>query len=188
MEIATVFSRNRHNVSLLIAATLAVGTGAQAAETAHTPMVLTAYSNGAGGPSLLKGDFTDALTEIQHYKPQAMIAASAKATNLCVAYAATKQLTEAKTACDAALRQAKYDRLTASRYTAGASHENAYVAIAYANRAVVHMLSKDEASAKADLERAKVLAPNADFVEKNALSLASKSSSTIAQLQVSSAR
>jgi len=189
-----VFSRNRHNrsvarnVSLLVAATLAITTGAQAAETARTPMVLTAYSNGAGGPSLLKGDFTDALTEIQHYKPQAMIAASAKATNLCVAYAATKQLTEAKTACDAALRQAKYDRLTASRYTAGASNENAYVAIAYANRAVVHMLSKDEASAKADLERAKVLAPNAEFVEKNSLSLASKSGSAIAQLQVSSAR
>ena len=190
-----MFSRNRHNrsvatnVALLIAATLAVTTGAQAAETAHTPMVLTAYSNGAGGPSLLKGDYTDALAQIQHYKPQVMmLAASAKATNLCVAYAATKQLTEAKGACNAALRQAKYDRLTASRFTSGASQENTCVAMAYANRAVVHMLAKDEASAKADLERAKVLAPNADFVAKNVVAVASKSRSTIAQLEVSLSR
>lgn len=184
-----MFSRNRHTVSLLVAATLAVATAAHAAETtAHTPMVLTAYSNGAGGASLLKGNYTDALSEIQHYKPQAMVSASAKATNLCVAYAATKQLSEAKTACDAALKQAKYDRLTASRYTSGASQENAYVAIAYANRAVVHMLSKDEASAKADLDHAKVLAPNAEFVSKNAIAVASKSRSTIAQLEVSPTR
>jgi hypothetical protein len=181
-----VFSRNRH---ILVAVTLAVASvGAQAAETAHTPMVLTAYSNGAGGALLLKGDYTDALSEIQHYKPQAMVSASAKATNLCVAYAATKQLTVAKSACDAALKQAKYDRLTASRYTSGATQENAYVAIAYANRAVVHMLSKDEASAKADLERAKVLAPNAEFVSKNVLAVASKSRSQIAQLEVAPSR
>lgn len=183
-----MLSRNRHNASLLAAATLLVATAAQAAETAHTPMVLTAYSNGAGGPSLLNGNYTDALAEIQHYKPQAMIAASAKATNLCVAYAATKQLTAAKPACDAALKQAKYDRLTASRYASGASQENAYVAIAYANRAVVHMLSQDEAGAKADLEHAKVLAPNADFVSKNVVAVASKSRSTIAQLEVSPSR
>ena len=46
----------------------------------------------------------------------------------------------------------------------------------------------DDWSERTIAERAKVLAPNADFVEKNALSLASKSSSTIAQVQVSSAR
>jgi hypothetical protein len=151
-------------------------------------MVLTAYSNGAGGTSLLKGNYTDALTEIQHYKPQMMIAASAKATNLCVAYAATKQVTEAKTACDAALKQAKYDRLSASRFTPGVSNENGYVAIAYANRAVVHMLARDEASAKADLDKARILAPNADFVARNVVAVASKSRSTIAQVEVSPSR
>lgn len=189
-----MFSYNRHtrsvakSVSLLVASTLLASAGAQAAETVHTPMVLTAYSNGAGGTSLLKGDYTDALTQIQHYKPQMMIAASAKATNLCVAYTATKQLPEAKTACDSALKQAKYDRLSASRFTPGASHENAYVAIAYANRAVVHMLASDEASAKADLEKAKMLAPNADYVARNALAVASKARSTIAQIQVTPSR
>ena len=189
-----MFSRNRHNrsvarnVSLLVAATLAVTTGAQAAETAHTPMVLTAYSNAAGGQMLLKGDYTDALAAIQHFKPQAAMAASAKATNLCVAYAATKQLSDAKAACDVALRQAKYERLSASRYVSGSTQENEYVAIAYANRAVVHMLAKDGASAKADLDRAKVLAPNAEFVSKNVVAVASKSLSTIAQLEVAPSR
>jgi hypothetical protein len=147
-------------------------------------MVLTAYTNGAGGPTLLKGNYTEALTQIQRYRPQMMIASSAKATNLCVAYAATKQLTEAKPACDAAVKQAKYDRLSASRFTPGMSHENAYVAIAYANRAVVHMLSRDEASAKADLDKARILAPDADFVAKNVAAVGSKSRSTIAQVEV----
>lgn len=173
---------------MLVASTLLASAGAQAAETAHTPMVLTAYMNGAGGPSLLKGDYSTALGEIQKYKPQMMMASSAKATNLCVAYAATKKLTEAKGACDAALKQAKYDRLSASRFAPGISHENAYVAIAYTNRAVVHMLGRDEASAKADLEKAKLLAPNADFVARNSVALASKSHSTIAQIAVAPSR
>jgi hypothetical protein len=189
-----VFSYNRHNrsltksVSLLVASSLLAASGVQAAETAHVPMVLTAYSNGAGGESLLRGDYTEALTQIQKSKPQMMITASAKATNLCVAYAATKQLAEAKVACDSALKEAKYDRLSASRFTPSLSHENAYVAIAYTNRAVVHMLSSDEASAKADLERAKVLAPDAEFVSRNAIAVASNSRSTIAQIEVSPTR
>src|SRR5262245_22485182 len=87
-------------------------------------LVLTAYSNGAGGPSLLNGDYAQALVEIQKYKPQMMLTASAKATNLCVAYTAARQLPEAKKACDAAVRQAKYDKLTASHLVPGTSREN----------------------------------------------------------------
>jgi len=65
--------------------------------------------------------------------------------------------------------------------------ENSYVAIAYTNRAIVHMLSKDSASAKADLERAKSLAPTADFVSRN-LAAVQSSRSTIAQLEVAPSR
>jgi hypothetical protein len=189
-----MFSHSRHkrsvarSVSLLVASTVLVATGAQATETARIPMVLTAYSNGAGGESLLKGNYSEALSEIKRYRPQMMIAASAKATNLCVAYTAAKQLPEAKVACDSALKQAKYDRLSASRFALNTSQENGYVAIAYANRAVVHMLSRDEASAKADLEKAKLLAPGADFVARNSLAVASKSRGTIAQIQISPSR
>lgn len=194
MEMFTVLSYNRHtrgvarSAALLVAATALLATGAQATETAHTPLVLTAYSNGAAGKSLLAGDYAAALTELQHTKSYVTLAASAKATNLCVAYAATRQLPEAKAACDSALQQAKYDRLTASRLTPGMSHENAYVAIAYANRAVVSLLSKDEAGARADLERAQKLAPDADFVARNLTAMAAKSRNTIAQLEVAPSR
>jgi hypothetical protein len=188
-----VFSQYRHKrsgaraVSLLVASSLLVATGAQAAETAHTPFVLTAYSNGAGGTSLINGKYAAALTEIQHYKAQMMIASSAKANNLCVAYAATRQLAEAKVACDAALKAAKYDKLSSSRFTPGNSHENSYIAIAYTNRAVVHMLSRDDAAAKADLAKAQALAPQADFLARN-LAAVSSSRSTIAQLEVTPSR
>jgi hypothetical protein len=193
-EIPVMLSHSRHirsvarTVSLLVASTVLAAAAAQASETAHVPMVLTAYSNGAGGETLLKGDYTQAVTEIKRYRPQEMVLASAKATNLCVAYAASKQVSEAKAACDEALKQAKYDRLSASRFALNTSLENGYVAIAYANRAVVHMLARDAASAKIDLDKARVLAPNADFVAKNAEAVAAKSAPTIAQVQISPSR
>jgi hypothetical protein len=193
MEMQTVSSHNRHersvtrSVSLLVASALVVAAGAQAAETAHTPMVLTAFSNGAGGQQLLNGSYTEALAEIQHYRPTLMITSSAKATNLCVAYAATRQLAQAKVACDAALKEAKYDRIGAGTFAPGLSEVNAYVAIAYANRAVVHMLSRDEASAKVDLDKAQKLAPGADFVARNIAAVAN-ARSTIAQLEVTPSR
>jgi tetratricopeptide (TPR) repeat protein len=195
MESRTVFSCNRHtrsvarSVSLLVASTLLIASGAQATETVRPKLVLTAYTNGAGGDDLVKGNYSQALNEIQHYRPQMMIAASAKTTNLCVAYTALKQLDQAKVACDVALRQAKYDKVSASRFSLNTMYENAYVAIAYTNRAVVHMLSRDEASAKADLEKAKALAPHADFVARNeAVVAAWDARSTIAQVEVSPSR
>jgi hypothetical protein len=184
-----MFSYNRNKrsvaktVSLVLAGPLLVAAGAQATEM-HTPLVLTAYYNGVGGTDLLNGKYDTALTDIQKYKPQMSMMASAKATNLCVALAATKQLTEAKTACDAALKMARDDKMSSSRFTPGSSRENAYIAVAYANRAVVHMLSHDEASAKADLKKAQTLAPSADFVARNVAAIASPSRSTIAQLEV----
>jgi tetratricopeptide (TPR) repeat protein len=186
------YNRNKRSaaksLSLLIAGSLLTTAAAQAAEAARNPLVLTAYYNGVGGTDLLNGKYDTALADIQKYKPQMSLMASAKATNLCVALAATKQLTEAKTACDAALKMARDDKLSSSRFTPGTSHDNAYIAVAYANRAVVHMLSHDEASAKADLEKAQGLAPSADFVARNVAAVSSSSSSTIAQLDVTPSR
>ncbi len=188
-----MLSQNRHkrsvakSVSLLVASTLIVASGAQAAETAHTPFVLTAYSNGIGGKSLLSGNYAAALVEIQNFHAQQMVAVSAKANNLCVAYTALKQLTEAKSACTAALRSAREDKLSSSRFSPGSSEENAYIAIAYTNRAVVHMLAHDSSSAKADLERAAALAPRAEFVSRN-LAAAETSHNTIAQLEIAPSR
>jgi hypothetical protein len=150
-------------------------------------MVLTAYINGPGGESVLAGKYDAALAEIDKDRSMSSTAYSAKITNLCVTYAAKRQLTEAMSACDAAVKTAKYDRLTSQRYSPGSARENAYVAIAYTNRAVVHMMSKDSDSAKLDLARAKSLAPSAEFVSKN-LAAVQNSSSKIAQLDVAPSR
>ena len=188
-----MLSFNRHTrgvartASLLVASTaisfvLGVA-GAQANETAPMPLVLTAYSNGVGGANLLSKHYEEALTEIQRFKPQSSLASSAKANNLCVALTASRQLIEAKTACTAALSAAKYERLSSARFTGGLN-DISEVAVAYSNRAVAYALSQDMASARADLERAQMLAPKAEFVSRN-LAAAAMSRSTIAQLDVS---
>jgi hypothetical protein len=186
-----VFSINRHKrsvataVSLLVASSAALHVAsAKAAETTHTPLVLTAYSNGVGGKALIDKHYDEALTAIRAYKPQLSVMASAKANNLCVALTATRQLTEAKVACSNALKAAKYERLSSERFAAGVTEANSYIAIAYANRAVAYILSQEMASAKADLERAQGLAPGAEFVARNVAAVAN-SRSTIAQLDVS---
>jgi hypothetical protein len=186
-----VFSHKRHLGKLAsataIAASSILSVAAVQAETTSTPMVLTAYINGAGGESVIAGKFDAALKEIGTDHSMSSTAYSAKLTNLCVTYAAKKQLTEALSACDLAVRTAKYDRISSQRYSPGSPRENAYVAIAYTNRAVVHMMSKDSESAKSDLARAKSLAPTAEFVSKN-LAAVQNTSSKIAQLNVAPSR
>jgi len=169
-------------VSLLVASTTLGVSGAQATETAYQPLVLTAFSNGVGGAKLLDKKYGEALVEIRRYKPQSSLTSSAKANNLCVALAATRQLVEAKAACDAALISAKAENVSAARFT-GRLGDNSELAVAYSNRAVVYALTQDMASAKADLERAQMLAPKAEFVSRN-LAAAAFSRSTIAQLDV----
>lgn len=187
-----MFSQNRHARKFAKSATIAAASSllfvaAAHAEMAHSPLTLTAYVNGAGGESLTTGKYDMALVELKNARPTNSNAYSAKLNNLCVAHTIKRQLTEAKGACDAAVKAAKYDRLNSQRYAPGSARENSYVAIAYTNRAIVHMLSKDTASAKADLERAKSLAPTADFVARN-LAAVQNSRSTIAQLDVAPSR
>ena len=186
-----MFSHKRHSGKLAsataIAASSILSVAAVHAETTSTPMVLTAYINGAGGESVLAGKYDAALKEIDSSRSMSSLAYSAKLTNLCVTYAARKQLTEAKVACDSAVTSAKQDRISSLRYLSGSALENSYVAIAYTNRAVVHMMSKDSESAKSDLARAKSLAPFAEFVSKN-LAAVQNTSSKIAQLDVAPSR
>ncbi len=187
-----MFSHKRHLGKLASATAIAASSilsvaAVQAAETTSTPMVLTAYINGPGGESVIAGKYDAALKEIDLDHSMSSTDYSAKVTNRCVAYAAKKQLTEAMTACDAAVQSAKYDRMSSQRYSPGSARENAYVAIAYTNRAVVHMMAKDSESAKSDLARAKSLAPSAEFVSKNLAAVENKSSK-IAQLDIAPSR
>ncbi len=188
-----MFSHKRHTgklaksaTAIAIASILSVA-AAQASDMAHTPMMLTAFVNGIGGESVMAGKYDAALAEIKHDHTMSSIEYSAKLTNLCVTYTVQKQLTQSMSACDSAVQAAKDDRMSAQRYSPGSIRDNSYVAIAYANRAVAHMMAKDSESAKLDLARAKSLAPSAEFVSKNLAAIES-TGSKIAQLDVAPSR
>jgi tetratricopeptide (TPR) repeat protein len=188
-----VFSHKRHTGKLAMSATAIAAASilsvvsAQAADVASQKMVLTAYVNGAGGESVMAGNFDTALTEIKKDRATSSEMYTAKITNECVTYAALKQLQQAMSSCSEALRSAKSDRLSALRYSAGSTLQNSYVAIAYTNRAVVQMLSKNTEGAKSDMARAKSLAPDTEAVSRNLLVMQT-SGSKIAQIDAAPAR
>jgi hypothetical protein len=182
-----VFKQKRHTGKLAIAATsILSAVAAHAADVTAPKLVLTAYVNGVGGESVMAGNFDAALSEIKRNRAVSSDQYTAKLTNECVVYTATKQLPQAKSSCDEALRAAKHDRLGALRYS-GSSIQNSYLAIAYANRAVVQMMQKNPDAAKDDMAHARSLAPDAEFVSKNLLAMEG-SASKIAQVNVAPAR
>jgi hypothetical protein len=169
-----------------VAASILFAMSAQGADV-PTKMVLTAFVNGAGGESVMAGQFDTALREIKRDRSASSDAYTAKITNQCVSYAAMKQIEQAMSACNEALRAAKYDRMSAQRFAPGSSIQSSYVAIAYTNRAVVQMMAKNPEAAKADMDRAKSLAPQAEFVSTNLLAMQA-SANKIAQLNVAPSR
>jgi hypothetical protein len=183
-----VFSQKRHTGKLAIAAASILSAAAAHASDVTAPkLVLTAYINGAGGESVMAGKYDDALTAIKHDRSASSDLYTAKITNQCVTYTAMKLLPQAKSSCDEALRAAKYDRAAAQRFSPGSRLQNEYVAIAYTNRAVILMLTKDAEGAKSDMAHAQSLAPSAEFVSRNLLAMQTPASK-IAQLSVAPAR
>ena len=173
------FSRNiRRAHSARRARTLGAGvaltllSAAAMADGAHRHFVFTAYADAAGGTQVLAGRYQAALAQLQGYSGVADPDPAAVETNRCVAYSMTLQWQQARTACDAAVRAA---RAQASMPTAAWSWSPAsaedYVAVAYANRAVVHWLLNDEAAARKDLAQAQSLLPQAGFVTRNVAAL-----------------
>ena len=182
-----MFTCKRHTGKLAIVATSILAAAAtQAADVTSPKLVLTAYINGAGGESVMAGQYDAALTEIKRDRSGTSEAYMARVNNQCVAYAAMKQLEQAMGACNEALRAAKYDRASALRYSSGSPLMNGYVAIAYANRAVVQMMAKNPEAAHSDMAHARTLAPEAEFVSQNLLAMQS-AASKIAQLIVAPA-
>jgi hypothetical protein len=182
-----VFSTKRHSGKLAIAASILSAATAHASDVTAPKMVLTAYINGAGGESVMAGKLDEALTEIQRDHSASSDLYTAKITNQCVAYAAMKLILQALSACDEALRAAKYDRMSSQRFSSASSMQNSYLAIAYTNRAVVRMMAKDPERAKSDMAHAKSLAPSAEFVSQNLLAMET-STSKIAQAAVTPVR
>ncbi|HEY7887424.1 MAG TPA: hypothetical protein VIC29_04275 [Steroidobacteraceae bacterium] len=158
------FSRNTRANSLLRPQTLGavlaltLASGAALADGAHR-FVFTAYSDADGGAAVMSGRYRAALEELKGHRGTMEVDSSATNTNRCVAYSMTMQWKEAHAACDAAVRAAR-EQL-----------DDDYLALAYANRAVMYWLSQDDAAAQKDLMKAQCLSPRADFVVQDLAAL-----------------
>jgi len=152
---------------LALAAALLAGSAAHAADQPHT-FVLTAFSNGAAGQSLMTGDYDAAVKKLDPNSHGRVLDSDSLSTNRCVAYSVTKQLEAAHAACDDAVREAQEEiaDLPVSMYWARRQYMD-YVALAYSNRAVLNWLSNDSNAAQEDLRKAQRIAPKADFVAQN---------------------
>jgi hypothetical protein len=137
---------------------LALASGTALADGAHR-FVFTAYSDAAGGADVLAGRYQAALVQLKGRPDIMELDPSTTNTNRCVAYSMTLQWQQARAACDAAVREA-----TETSY-------GDYLALTYANRAVMLWMSHDEAAAEKDLAEAQELAPRADFVAQNLAAL-----------------
>ena len=180
-------SRNSHEQLSLpgvaAAVSLLLGCAAHAGEQSHN-FVLTAYSNGKGGPDLVSGNYDAAREALKYPTTLSTFDASTNSNNRCVALAMTKQWDAARAACDTAVRDAERERATLPTYQYWARKlENDYVAVALSNRAVFRWMSADSAAAAADLKRAAELSPKADFVERNKSAL-EWSHTSVAQVEV----
>jgi hypothetical protein len=172
------FSRNtrRANSSLRPRAlgaglALTLVSGAALADGAHR-FVFTAYSDSAGGAEVVAGRYRAALEELQSHPGTMDLDPSATNTNRCVAYSMTMRWREAHAACDAAVRAAAKQRNAAPTWlTWACSSDDERLALAYANRAVMHWLSHDSPAAQKDLTRALELSPQAHSVAQNIAAL-----------------
>jgi hypothetical protein len=174
------------SVGLAAVVSLLLGSAAQAGEQSHD-FVLTAYSNGRGGPDLVSGNYAAASQALRNHTSLSPSEDSTSSNNRCIALAMTKQWDAARAACDQAVRDAEREKVSLPTYQYWSrKQENEYLAVALSNRAVFHWLSSDGAAAAADLKRAATLSPSADFVARNQSAL-EWSHSAVAQVDVAAA-
>ena len=185
-----MLSSNSHKpyriLGLTAAVSLLLGQAVQAAEPAHN-FVLTAYSNGMGGPELISGNYGAAAAALHSHPAISAFDASTTSNNRCVALAMTKQFDSARIACDQAVRDAQQEKALLPSYQYWArKFKNDYLAVALSNRAVLHWMSADSEAAAKDLKKAESLSPKADFVMRNRAALQySHGVPAMAQAQVS---
>lgn len=159
-------------MALYAAVTLTISTAALASTQAQ-PFVLSAYGAAAGGEDLLAGRYPAALRQLQT-RAGSTPDPTARSANDCVAFEMTQHKHAAQTACDAAVRAATDARLEAAPSSGFAMvRADRALAAAYCNQAVARWLSGDQRGARAALERARLLAPQARFVLSNLAALQS---------------
>jgi len=172
------FSRNRRSTNsprrlraLGTVLALTLVSGAALADGAH-PFHFTAYVDAPGGDDVVAGHYQAALVELKRRSGNMDLDSAETNTNRCVAYAMTRQWQQARVACDAAVRAAKERRnMSPSWWTWAPTPADDDLACAYANRAVLHWLSQDDAAAQKDLAKAAELSPQASFVAQNVVAL-----------------
>jgi hypothetical protein len=151
--------------------------GAQAAGPS-AKAVLSGYSDGAAGASLMTGDYARVITELgfrgSPYRSDELSAS----TNLCVAYVMTRAWQKADAMCDEALSVARGEESDLVLYTRAMRAE--HVAVAYSNRAVLRWLESRPEAVAHDLGRARAYAPDAAFVAQNIAVIGAAGSSGIA--------
>jgi hypothetical protein len=172
------YSRNTRRVTSLLrlralgaVLALTLVSGAALAAGAHR-FVFMAYSDEAGGADVVAGRYRVALEKLKADPGAVDFDPWASNTNRCVAYSMTLQWQEARAACDAAVRAAEERRNSMPSWMSwnrGSFDDE--LALAYANRAVLHWLSHDEAGAQKDLANAQALSSQADFVARNVAAL-----------------
>ena len=141
----------------------------RAAEPA-TAFVMVAYSNQTGGPHLVAGDYQGAALALNRHAQVNQLDPGAVATNRCVTFAMTGQMSAAHRACDDAVEEEERAE-DGSVLQQNRRQHAASAALVYSNRAVLHWLTADAAAAQADLARAQALAPQAQFVIRNLAAL-----------------
>jgi len=140
-----------------------LGTVAVEMDVGSRPLVLTAYEDAIGGEEILAGRHDAALAKLSAAKPGAR-----SLTNLCVLHTVSRNWEKARSACNEAVDAALRDRKRASyKLPAEQVRPGTYTAVAYANRAVMFLLSRDVAAGTNDLRQARIIRPNATYVTDN---------------------
>ena len=146
----TRYLNTRHrrlgSVTGLAAAAVLAVSAAHAADPGK--LALSAYSDGVAGAEVMSGDYGAAITKLAPHGIAFYTDAVSASTNLCVAYVATGQLTQAKAACDEAVRVAQLD-LTGVSPLERLERVDSALALAQSNRAVLGKLT-DRVVAKLD--------------------------------------
>ncbi len=168
-------------VQLTVAAALLAGSTAFAADVQPRNFELTAFGNTVAGSSLVHGDYNIAIEQLAI--DARSLEKDSVATNSCVAYTVTHRLDAARKACDQAVSDAQLQLATLSATLTWARPEyREYLAVAYSNRAVLNWLTNNSAAAQADLKKAELVSPKAEFVARNLTAL--QSHNAVAQLTV----
>ena len=129
-------------------------------------LVLASYTDERGGLSLIRGKADKALEQLAGRK--ASRKSAYELANQCVAHTLLRQWTDAEKSCDSAI-----DGAVAVRANAGNGFDvmgrllDKDVAVAYSNRAVMHLLAGDEVAAHNDLAKARKLSPDSTIVRRN---------------------